>query len=63
MNHCVISFSHALTIYLSYFRNEGFRGFFKGAIPNILRVAPSAALTLLVYEECLKLLDRITPTS
>ena len=37
--------------------NEGFKGYFKGAVPNILRVAPSAALTLLVYEEALKLIS------
>lgn len=35
--------------------NEGLRGYFKGLIPNVLRVAPSAALTLLLYEECLKI--------
>ena len=29
---------------------EGFIGFFKGAIPNALRVAPSAAITFVVYE-------------
>ena len=36
-------------------QNEGLRGYFKGLIPNVLRVAPSAALTLLIYEECLKI--------
>ena len=34
--------------------NEGLIGYFKGAVPNILRVAPSAALTLVIYEEALK---------
>jgi len=29
---------------------EGLLGFFKGAIPNALRVAPSAAVTFVVYE-------------
>eukprot|EP01038_Epipyxis_sp_PR26KG_P006268 gene6268-8632_t len=35
---------------------EGIRGYFRGIIPNALKVAPSAALTFMVYEECIKLL-------
>lgn len=31
-------------------KQEGISGFFKGAIPNAVRVAPSAAVTFLVYE-------------
>jgi solute carrier family 25 folate transporter 32 len=31
-------------------KNEGLRGFFKGCIPNALRVAPSSAVTFVVYE-------------
>eukprot|EP00598_Pedospumella_elongata_P005683 CAMPEP_0184976868 /NCGR_PEP_ID=MMETSP1098-20130426/7732_1 /TAXON_ID=89044 /ORGANISM="Spumella elongata, Strain CCAP 955/1" /LENGTH=290 /DNA_ID=CAMNT_0027499807 /DNA_START=108 /DNA_END=980 /DNA_ORIENTATION=- len=37
-------------------RSEGAVGFFRGVIPNSLKVAPSAALTFLVYEEVLKLM-------
>ncbi len=29
-------------------------GFFRGVLPNSLKVAPSSALTFLVYEETLK---------
>lgn len=39
-------------------RNEGVAGFFRGVIPNALKVAPSAALTFLVYEECMLLLKK-----
>ena len=35
---------------------EGARGFFKGVAANVSRVAPSAGITFLVYEEVLKLL-------
>jgi len=35
---------------------EGARGFFRGLIPNVMKVTPSAALTFVVYEETLKLL-------
>jgi hypothetical protein len=34
-------------------KQEGATGFFKGAIPNAFRVAPSAAITFLVYETVL----------
>jgi hypothetical protein len=33
------------------FTNEGIQGFFKGCIPNAIRVAPGAAVTFVVYEE------------
>ena len=29
---------------------EGLSGFFKGCLPNAIRVAPSAAITFVVYE-------------
>lgn len=32
------------------FTREGLAGFFKGCIPNAIRVAPGAALTFVVYE-------------
>lgn len=34
-------------------KQEGGNGFFKGAIPNAIRVAPGAAITFLVYESIL----------
>jgi solute carrier family 25 folate transporter 32 len=41
--------------------NEGLRGFFRGVVPNCLKVAPSAALTFLVYEEMMKQLTDKPP--
>eukprot|EP00603_Paraphysomonas_imperforata_P002152 CAMPEP_0114425246 /NCGR_PEP_ID=MMETSP0103-20121206/7132_1 /TAXON_ID=37642 ORGANISM="Paraphysomonas imperforata, Strain PA2" /NCGR_SAMPLE_ID=MMETSP0103 /ASSEMBLY_ACC=CAM_ASM_000201 /LENGTH=283 /DNA_ID=CAMNT_0001594067 /DNA_START=113 /DNA_END=966 /DNA_ORIENTATION=- len=38
-------------------RGEGLRGFFRGLVPNCMKVAPSAAVTFLVYDETLKLLS------
>eukprot|EP00624_Nannochloropsis_granulata_P007749 evm.model.NODE_9350_length_5859_cov_25.566992.1 len=32
---------------------EGALGFFKGCVPNVLKTAPSAAITFLVYEQCM----------
>ena len=40
-------------------RLEGIRGFFKGAVPNAMRVAPSAAVTFLVYESMMDMLQDI----
>lgn len=37
-------------------KNEGVTGFFKGAIPNAIRVAPSAAVTFLVYESLMDMM-------
>lgn len=37
-------------------RREGLKGFFRGLVANCIKVAPSAAVTFLVYEETLKLL-------
>jgi len=37
-------------------KREGLRGFFKGCLPNALRVAPSAAITFVTYESVLDLM-------
>lgn len=39
------------------FQHEGFRGFYKGLFPNLLKVVPSASITYLVYETMKKSLD------
>ncbi|XVF54805.1 hypothetical protein PTKIN_Ptkin05aG0211300 [Pterospermum kingtungense] len=39
------------------FRNEGYRGFYKGLCPNLLKVVPAASITYLVYEAMKKSLD------
>ncbi|CAI5967419.1 unnamed protein product [Closterium sp. NIES-64] len=44
---------HAVT---SMWRLEGARGFYKGFLPNLLRVMPSASITFAVYEVMLRLL-------
>ncbi|PSS07601.1 Calcium-binding mitochondrial carrier protein like [Actinidia chinensis var. chinensis] len=37
--------------------HEGFRGFYKGLFPNLLKVVPAASITYLVYETMKKSLD------
>ena len=38
---------HAVTVIIS---QEGFRGLYKGIVPNLLKVAPSMASSWLSYE-------------
>jgi solute carrier family 25 folate transporter 32 len=38
-------------------KNEGISGFFKGCLTNAIRVAPSAAITFVVYEWVLDILS------
>ncbi|KAF5732255.1 Mitochondrial substrate carrier family protein isoform 1 [Tripterygium wilfordii] len=37
--------------------NEGYRGFYKGLFPNLLKVVPAASITYMVYESMKKRLD------
>ncbi|CAM9194312.1 unnamed protein product [Choristocarpus tenellus] len=39
-------------------KSEGVRGFFKGCVPYALRAAPASAITFVVYEEVLKVLNQ-----
>jgi len=41
-------------------RHEGPAGFYKGLVPNLLRVVPSAAITFVVYEKVAKFLGAKT---
>jgi len=38
---------------------EGLRGFYKGLLPNVLRVMPQSALTFLVYESMIRQLNKL----
>ena len=38
-------------------RREGAAGLYKGLVPNVLRVMPQAAITFLVYEQIMRLLE------
>lgn len=38
-------------------QSEGYRGFYKGIFPNLLKVVPAASITYMVYEAMKKSLD------
>lgn len=42
-------------------RNEGIRGFYKGAIPRMTRVVLDVALTFTLYEHIKDLMDKVMP--
>ncbi|KAB5525241.1 hypothetical protein DKX38_023010 [Salix brachista] len=39
------------------FQNEGYRGFYKGIFPNLLKVVPAASITYMIYEAMKKSLE------
>ena len=41
------------------FRQEGFRAFYKGITPRVLRVAPGQAVVFPVYEKVRTILERV----
>ena len=40
---------------------EGLEAFFRGIVPHAFRVAPQAAVTLMLYEQIMKALDTMEP--
>lgn len=47
---------------MAHFRNESFRGFYKGLGPSLLRVVPASAITFVVYEKSLAVCrDKLRP--
>ncbi len=38
-------------------QREGTGGLYKGLVPNVLRVMPQSAITFLVYEKVMQLLE------
>ncbi|KAF3840182.1 hypothetical protein F7725_018899 [Dissostichus mawsoni] len=43
-------------------RNEGAIGFYKGIIPNVIRVTPACCITFVVYENVSRYSEQFTPT-
>ena len=48
-----------INVIRSLWKNEGFTGFYKGLVPNLVRVVPSTCVTFLVYENTKALLPRL----
>ena len=52
----VPKYNGTLDCIVKLWRQESIFGFFRGVVPNALKVAPAAALTFLVYEESMHML-------
>ncbi|XP_024971713.1 calcium-binding mitochondrial carrier protein SCaMC-1-like isoform X2 [Cynara cardunculus var. scolymus] len=44
-------------VFMRTYQKEGVRGFYKGLVPNLLKVVPAASITYLVYETMKNTLD------
>ncbi|KAK6153819.1 hypothetical protein DH2020_013458 [Rehmannia glutinosa] len=51
------AYSSMSDVFWRTYHREGFRGFYKGLFPNLLKVVPAASITYLVYEAMKKSLD------
>ncbi|KAL2320408.1 hypothetical protein Fmac_029377 [Flemingia macrophylla] len=51
------SYKGMADVFRKTLEHEGFRGFYKGIFPNLLKVVPSASITYMVYESMKKSLD------
>lgn len=50
-------YKNSLDCMIKIWRCEGLKGFFRGVVPNALKVAPSAAITFVIYEEMMKIMN------
>lgn len=57
-HHTIGMYKGSMDILQRIWRFEGARGFYKGLVPNILRVTPACAITFLVYENVIHVLMR-----
>ncbi|XP_059644859.1 calcium-dependent mitochondrial ATP-magnesium/phosphate carrier protein 2-like [Cornus florida] len=51
------SYTGMADVFRRTLQHEGFRGFYKGLFPNLLKVVPAASITYMVYETMKKSLD------
>jgi solute carrier family 25 (mitochondrial folate transporter), member 32 len=50
-------YNGALDVVRRVWRQEGWRGFYRGLVPQLLKTAPASALTLMAYEQVVRLLN------
>ncbi|KAG6885047.1 hypothetical protein C0993_006374 [Termitomyces sp. T159_Od127] len=58
----VSAFQRIFAIASDMWKQEGFRSFYKGITPRVLRVAPGQAIVFAVYERVSNLMEKITTT-
>jgi len=56
------AFQRIIVIASDMWRQEGFRSFYQGITPRVLRVAPGQAIVFAVYERVSGIIERMRPT-
>jgi len=56
------AFQRIMNITTDMWKHEGFRSFYKGITPRVLRVAPGQAIVFAVYERVSSVMDKLTTT-
>ncbi|KAK2974147.1 hypothetical protein RJ640_021438 [Escallonia rubra] len=56
-SHASAAYSGMGDVFRRTLQHEGFRGFYKGIFPNLLKVVPAASITYMVYESMKKSLE------
>lgn len=56
-SHSTAAYKGMSDVFWRTIQHEGYRGFYKGIFPNLLKVVPAASITYLVYEAMKKTLD------
>ena len=55
----IVKYDGMLDCVRKIYKNEGFRAFYKGLTPNLLKTFPSSGVFFLAYEFTLKVLDKL----
>ena len=56
------AFQRIMNITTDMWKHEGFRSFYKGITPRVLRVAPGQAIVFAVYERVSKVIEKLSTT-
>ena len=56
--HADAKYSGMIDVFRHTWRYEGIRGFYRGLIPQLMKTAPSSAITFLIYETTIKFLNK-----
>jgi len=56
-------YKNSLDCALQVWKNEGFKGFYKGTTPRLGRVCLDVAITFTIYEQIMRMMDVLLPNS
>ena len=56
--HADAKYSGMIDVFRHTWRYEGLRGFYRGLVPQLMKTAPSSAITFLIYETTIKFINK-----